>query len=317
MKKFLLPLVATVAVVGLTACGDKGKTGWTAEEKDIFEDMLYEELPFASGLTIDEDLSDDAECLIALGGATNLKGVDAYVSLLENKGYTELDIDPEQALDEIFEYDFDTVSVFAKYFSKSGYIPYYGNVVAVGLEDGTNKLAVVAAPSRYMQDEDFLSSGGLYNKEQSGFDLLELWNVEYYPWWLLVGNADDSTTEEEIEERQKNFVAYESEECSALNITDYGYALPFTMGNQLSSSWQPGVQFYLAGNTEDEHNAFIDALEAKGYEAKVGTSYTIYTLEQTEGTYVYIDYGWDAEFWEMSGGAKDSGCTFVMTFWAK
>ena len=190
-----------------------------------------------------------------------------------------------------------------------GYLPNKVMSLAVGQEEGSNKLHFICTYSWFFLDSYGSNDGYGYK----GSFAAEIMN-DYYTWWLWAANdypidaADpENPTEEEEDASYAEFcaqwptLAFNLVDDDIFLLDDHSYINPFTQGNLYSEFWHASYEGYLVqyastGSVlEDDYAALLLALEEAGFALYVDpesgeASEWEYVKENEKGSFVFGAY---------------------------
>ena len=306
MKVLSKLFVAAAAVTLLAGCKG-GKSAWTEEEKKIFEDYLYFELPIFAKKNLKASFDETNGVVLAVGDAATEDDVKEYVALLTNKdnGYIKDDYVGEDLGDFL---SLKNATQLRK--NKGNYAA--EDVVAVGL-DKDGKLTVAATVTFCYWGIDSLVSGYFYefSSQFSYADLKEA-NDEMFE----MGNAYVDDNDQDVYTFEAGDFVYPEENAAweGFGITEYNYVYPWTFGNVYSEDFLPMCEYTFAGGTADDKAGFVADLEEAGYAlAEAATEqypYDSYKKEFDDGN-ALIDVYQDDEFFTDGTAAFSVVYTFV------
>lgn len=306
MKVLSKLFVAAFAVTLLAGC-KSGKSAWTEEEKKVFEDYLYFELPIFAKKNLKASFDEAKGLVLITGDAATEDDVKEYVGVLTNKenGYVQDDAVAED-LSEL-------VSLSKGYQLRKNKGNYAAeDVVAVGL-DKDGKFTIAATITFNYFAGDSLVSGDFYGfSEQFTYANLCEASDELFE----MGNAYvDDNGQDVLTYQAGDFVYVEENPAwEAFGITEYNYVWPFTYGNVYSESFLPMCEYTFVGGTADEKAAFIGDIENESYVLdEAGTEenpYDAYKKEFDDGV-AYIDVYQDDQFFTDGTSALSVRYTYV------
>ncbi len=257
MKVLSKLFVAAFAVTLLAGCKG-GKSAWTEEEKKVFEDNLFFELPIFAKKNLKASFDEAKGLVLITGDAATEDDVKEYVGVLTSKdnGYVKDDAVSED-LSEL-------VSLSKGYQlrkNKGNYVA--EDVVAVGL-DKDGKFTIAATITFDYFAGDSLETGNFYGfTDQFSYSNLCEASDELFE----MGNAYVDDNDQDVLTYEAGDFVYieENPAWEAFGITEYNYVYPWTFGNVHSEYFLPMVEYTFVGGTAEEKAAFIGDLENEGY----------------------------------------------------
>lgn len=306
MKVLSKLFVAAFAVTLLAGCKG-GKSAWTEEEKKVFEDYLYFELPIFAKKNLKASFDEAKGLVLITGDAATADDVKEYADILASKenGYVKDDAVAEDlselvSLKDGFQFRKNQGNYAAE------------DVVAVGL-DKDGKFTIAATITFNYFAGDSLESGNFYgfNDQFSYSDLCEASDDLFE-----MGNAYVDENDQDVLTYQAGDFVYAEENPAweGFGITEYNYVWPFTYGNVYSESFLPMCEYTFVGGTADEKAAFIGDIENESYVLdEAGTEenpYDAYKKEFDDGV-AYIDIYQDDQFFTDGTSALSIRYTYV------
>ena len=309
MKVLSKLFVAAFAVTLLAGCKG-GKSAWTEEEKKIFEDYLYFELPIFAKKNLKASFDEAKGIVLITGDAATADDVKEYADLLSSKdnGYIKDDAVGEDLSDLI---SLKNGVQLRK--NKGNYAA--EDVVAVGL-DKDGKFTVAATITFSYWGMDSLYSGAFYGFTQQ-FTYADL--CEASDEMFEMGNAYVDDNDQDVYTYQAGDFVYIEENANweAFGITEYNYLWPWTNGNVYSEDFLPMCEYTFVGASADEKTAFVADMENEGYAlAEAATEqnpYDEYKKEVDDGN-AFIEVYQDDVFFEDGTSAITICYFYVPTF---
>lgn len=280
MKVLSKLFVAAFAVTLLAGCKG-GKAEWTEEEKKLFEDYLYFELPIFAKKNLKASFDETNGVILISGDAATEDDIKEYAGILASKdnGYIKDDAVAEDLGDFL---SIKNGYQFRK--NKGNYAA--EDVVAFGL-DKDGKFAMAATITFTYFAGDSLESGNFYGfSEQFSYNDLCDASDEMFE----IGNAVVNDAGEDVNTFNAGDFVYieENPAWEAFGVTEYNYVYPWTFGNVYSEEFLPMCEYTFVGATADEKAAFVADMENEGYTldkaATEANPYDSYKKEFTAGT---------------------------------
>lgn len=284
MKKFLLPIIAAMTLVGMVGC-NKGeapetKTEWTTEELAIMtgdEGVLMGALPFYKAkFEVGFDEENGVLTLTSKRAAT-AKDVEDYCAVLEQAEYEEIDVS------EDFFAELDEVKQYTKAYGDL----VANDVVAVGL-DGTTLMVYATC---YLVYFGLTPDGVISNDPANGYSFATFgayalnWMGQMYGVQNITGKMPLPTF---------------ADTAGYWTMNEYTYAYPWTFGNICSEEFMVAFDMYLVGGTEAEMNNLVTTINALGYAPQAKEGYTIFQRTTEEGVFTIIVDGYYEEFMKVT-----------------